>query len=186
MPVAFTTGDRITVFGTTHARSVDGRWMCGADCVAAFTDEEARRMFTHLPLLAKAGVPLLAPASVGIDEPLPGRPVRGREVPFEQGRAYLMAGTSGPSADPVMPLPEIDVEPGPWGPGQRTTVAPQLDHFPPKWEVSLTETGVVWVRLPAGTGTYAYIPAEAPDYDEIKPLLVTALLALVLSDDTSG
>ncbi|WP_030372396.1 hypothetical protein [Streptomyces rimosus] len=182
VPAAFAAGDRVTVLGTAHTRSEEGRWTCCADCPAAFTDEEIRKMFTHPPFLAEAGVPLFTPASVGADDPLPGRPVRDGEMPFEQGRAYLLAGTKGPSSNAVVPLPEMDdTAPGPWGPGQRTVDAPSIKRFPRDWEMSQTETGVIWVRLPAGTGTYAYIPADAPDYAAIEPLLTAVVLAIASS-----
>ncbi|MEU0857464.1 hypothetical protein ABZ352_18775 [Streptomyces griseofuscus] len=179
VPVAFAAGDRITVNGSTHVRSEEGRWTCGRpECPAAFNDESARELFTDPSLLARLGVPLLAPVSVGADSPLPGRPVREGEMPFERDRVYLVAGTEGRSSNPVVPIPETQAAPGPWGPEQRTLTNPALDGIPPNWEMSQTQTGVIWVRFPQGTGTYAYIPAEAPDCGEIEVLLSLVVLAL--------
>ncbi|MFB8025923.1 MULTISPECIES: hypothetical protein [unclassified Streptomyces] len=174
VPVTFAPGDRVTFTDETHTRDEQGRWMCSHPACPPMTDDQIRSAFTDPALLEVLGAPLIAPASVGVDEPLPGRPVGEGENPFESEHLYLLAGTRGPSANPFVAVPEA--APGPWGLHQRTLTIHVGPVRSSNYEMSQTATGVIWLRLPNGSGTYAYIPATDPASELVDGLLALAVL----------
>ncbi|AWI32646.1 hypothetical protein [Streptomyces tirandamycinicus] len=175
VPAVFTPGDRITLAQETHTRDERGHWACDTPlCPSSFTDDEMRRFFADPRTLAQVGPLMIAPADLAPGDPLPGRVVESGEDPFELSRPYLMAGTAGPSHMPFQPL--RDDVPGPWGFGQRTRVSHKPLARMRCWQMTLTPTGVVWLRLPSGTGTYAYIPADEPGAEQIEALMTVAVL----------
>lgn len=171
IPSVFSAGDRLSVGSETLTRDEKGRWVCEHEwCPCVTTDAGARSCFTDPELLVLFGVPLLSPAPVPADEPLPGRPVAVGEQPFEE-RPYLMVGT-GPGDAPFQPLKNTN---GPWGPAQRACT-PSAPDSPTAftYEMTLTDTGTVWFRLSGNT--FAYVPAETPTDAEAHGLMSVAVL----------
>ncbi|MFC8538071.1 hypothetical protein ACFUJY_29725 [Streptomyces sp. NPDC057249] len=180
IPSAYSPGDRLEVAGEVQIRDEQGRWTCGRpECPNLLSDADVRRLYTAPDLLTRLGLPLIAPRSVPADVPLPGRPVSIGESPFERDRPYLMCGNLLGNFHALTVS-----DPGPWGIGQSATT---LDDplRPGNHEVTLTATGVVWVRkrscFDGAQMTCAFIPAELPAVDEVMALIVAA----VLPDNTS-
>jgi hypothetical protein len=173
IPSVFSPGDRLHVNMETQVRDHNGRWACWRpSCPYVLSDTDVRRLYTDPDALTRFGVPLLAPSPVEEDQPLPGQPVAVGENPFEADRPYLMAG---PRTDSGGEFTALVTESSPWGPAQRTVI-PKAPTKPTAWtyEMTLTETGVVWYRaygLPV-----AYIPAELPTGDDVVNLLTAAVL----------
>ncbi|MFJ4342646.1 hypothetical protein [Streptomyces sp. NPDC088915] len=184
IPSAFATGDRISCRGCTYVRLASGIWECPPCGPASFTinDEAIRSLFVQPGLLdAMGSVPLFAPASVPAGTPLPGRPVLAGERPFEPGRPYLLSSTD--DTEDLAGVPND--KPGPWGIAQATIVS--SDGGPSSgngYDVSLAETGTVFIRTADKGVTLAYTPAEEPTAEEASVLsahqVVRDLMAAVL------
>ncbi|MGA5411512.1 hypothetical protein ACPCSC_30195 [Streptomyces lavendulocolor] len=181
IPSAFSAGDRLTLAGDSQIRDDQGRWTCvRPECGHVSTDAHVRDLYTDTESLTMWGLPLIAPAPVNADEPLPGRPVAVGEPPFEADRPYLMAGDLLHVFGPV-----TELEPGPWGiaQGASTFSGPRR---PGPFEMSLTATGVVWARKPSRFGggivTTALIPAELPTGDDLVTLMSLAVMRAALPE----
>jgi hypothetical protein len=177
IPAAFAPGDRVTHLTCSLMRDSSGLWTCkSCEPRGPINDSSIRRRFVEAVSLEVLGVPLMAPAPVPTDEPLPGRPVAEGENPFEV-RPYLMAGDLG---GVFQPLPGD----GPWGIAQRAST-PIAPNGPAAWtyEMSLTDSGRVWYR--AHGLTVAYIPAEDPTDNETVAILAAAVLRLAFPETVS-
>lgn len=174
IPSEFVPGDRLTYAGKTFRRAESGLWLFPG--IGPVSDAEVRQVYTDPEHLEVFGVPLMAPAPVPTDEPLPGRPVAVGENPFE-ARPYLMA------ADLRGAFQSIPDD-GPWGIAQRVG-APIAPKGPVAWtyEMSLTDTGRVWYR--AHGMTVAYVPAEDPTEDETVAILAAAVLRLAFPESVT-
>ncbi|MGW0757091.1 hypothetical protein ACWD1Y_11485 [Streptomyces sp. NPDC002814] len=182
IPSVFSPGDRLTLAGTSQTRDDMGRWTCEQpECSHVFTDADVRRLYTDTESLTWNGLPLIAPAPIAADEPLPGRPVAVGESAFEPDRPYLLAGDLLGNFHPV-----TDLEPGPWGPAQGASTF-SGPRCPGPFEMSLTATGVVWVRTPSRFGggivTTALIPAELPSGDDVIALMSVAVIRAAFPED---
>ncbi|MFJ5142963.1 hypothetical protein [Streptomyces sp. NPDC088707] len=178
VPSAFMPGDRITVGSCTVVRLASGVWECSTckDDPISVDDATIRDLFVSPSRLTELGrVPMVAPAEVPADAPLPGRPVLSGEKPFEPGRTYLVCSTGVGTG-----LAGVRGGSGPWGAVQAALVpahgGPSCgEHF----EVSLAETGTVFMRCAEGGVTFAFIPAEQPTETESHALMTyAAVLAL--------
>ncbi|MFD3815207.1 hypothetical protein ACFWRZ_09075 [Streptomyces rubiginosohelvolus] len=182
VPARFVTGDTVSHLTCTLERDSAGLWTCDScEPRGPITDSSMRTRFVDPVALELFGVPLLAPGFVSDDEPLPGRAVAVGEAPFERDRPYLMSGNLLGHFHPI-----VATHPGPWGTAQcAVTFSGPLR--PGEHEVSLTDTGVVWVRQLSrfdGTRvTYAFIPAELPSDDETADLLTAAVLRAAFPAD---
>ncbi|MET9528169.1 hypothetical protein [Streptomyces coeruleorubidus] len=181
IPSVFSPGDRLTFAGTSQTRDDRGRWTCERpECSHVFTDSDVRRLYTDTGSLALNGLPLIAPAPVKADEPLPGRPVSEGERPIESDRPYLLAGDLSGAF-----LPLVEQEPGPWGVAQAASSWEAGDARPGGREVTLSASGVMWVRRPfcGRPWTYALIPAELPTGDDVVALMSVAVMRAAFSED---
>lgn len=177
IPSAFATGDRITYGQHTVERLASGMWESPALGPAPFpvTDAQIRTLFVSpFALDTLGGVPLFAPANAPADMPLPGRPVADGESPYEVGRSYLICST-GNEVPTMLDAVPVD-EGGPWGTAQAALTAEGGRTGGAEFEVSMTETGTVYLRIPGGAVTLAYVPAEDPTQDEANALIEHAAL----------
>ncbi|MFJ5588292.1 hypothetical protein ACIQCG_00915 [Streptomyces noursei] len=181
IPSAFATGDRVSYWRCTFERLPSGTWAC-VTCGPApipFTDADIRDRFVNPPLLdALDGIPLIAPANVPADAPLPGRPVPDGENPWESGRPYLLCSTGNDV--PTMLAAVQGSEPGPWGIAQAALTTPGNLCRGDVFEASMTETGTVFLRMTGGAVTLAYIPAEEPTTEESNALAEYNAMAALL------
>lgn len=183
IPSAFSPGDRLDFAGEFATRDDNGRWICERpECSHdSLTDADVRRLYTSTETLTRFGLPLLAPGEVSDAEPLPGRAVATGEAPFERDRPYLVCGNLLGYFHPI-----TEMDPGPWGTAQgaATFNGPKR---PGEHEMTLTATGVVWVRTPSRFGghlvTYAFIPAEMPSGDDVVDLMSVAVLRAAFPAD---
>lgn len=177
IPSVFSSGDRLTLAGDPQVRDEQGRWTCERpECAHVLTDAEVRRLYTDTRYLTLFGLPLIAPAPIKADEPLPGRFVAEGESPFEADRPYLMASDKGGRFE------GLTSDPGPWGIAQRAGT-PKVPDRPGAWtyEMSMTDRGVVWYR--AYGLTVAYIPAERPTGDDVTALMSVAVIRAAFSEN---
>ncbi|MFD4933470.1 hypothetical protein [Streptomyces virginiae] len=175
VPSAFATGDRITHSACVVERVAVDRWLC-VECGstdATITDRQAREYFTDPACLAALGAPLFSPAHVPADAPLPGRPVAEGECPYVAGTPYLMCGTNNVSAPYMEAVPYL--EGGPWGTAQKAFTAKNSRYGGDNFELSLTETGTVYLRVIGSPETYAYVPAEYLTEEETVEVLSWAV-----------
>lgn len=183
IPSVFSPGDRLTLAGDSQVRDEEGRWTCERpECAHVLTDAEVQRMYTDTTSLMLFGLPLIAPAPVGADEPLPGRPVNPGERAIESDRPYLLAGDLSGGFRPL-----IDEKRGPWGEAQAASAWEAGPARLSGREVTLTANGVVWVRKPfcGRPWTYALIPAELPTGDDVVSLMSVAVMCAALREGGS-
>ncbi|MGW0562853.1 hypothetical protein ACWDZ4_20095 [Streptomyces sp. NPDC003016] len=174
--MAFATGDRIFHRACTLERLASGTWAsveCGP-MAKPKTDAKIRELFVNPARLAALGVPLFSPAHVPADAPLPGRPVADGENPYRVGHAYLLCVTPGAAPNHLAGIPTV--QPGPWGTAQAAFLATATHKWGKEFEVSLTETGTIYLRLPDLSLTFAYVPAEDPTDQEAIGLVAYATL----------
>ncbi|MFJ8301317.1 hypothetical protein ACIQ9R_36200 [Streptomyces sp. NPDC094447] len=180
-PSTFAEGDLLTTSTCTLERLASGQWACESceSPTVAITDAVVRRRFTVPEILHAFGVPLFTPAHVYVDEPLPGRPISAGENPFERDRPYLVCSTrQGGFISAV-----VNREPSTWGPVQvavtvnGSTAADEM--LAAGREISLAETGTVFVRQPGIALTLAYVPADDPTVAEADALIEYAVLRAV-------
>ncbi|MER6230918.1 hypothetical protein ABT169_17465 [Streptomyces sp. NPDC001616] len=176
IPSVFSPGDRLDFVGDFQTRDDKGRWTCDRpECMHVFTDSDVRRLYTDTESLTRLGLPLLSPAFVPEDKPLPGRPVAVGEAPFERDRPYLtISNLIGGNFHPV-----TEMKSGPWGVAQGACTFDGTRR-PVEYEMTLTATGVVWARGRSLFGgalvTSAFIPAELPSGDDVVNLLAVAVI----------
>ena len=115
-------------------------------------------------------MPLISPPHVPAGAPLPGRLVAAGENPYEAGSPYLMCGGTGNASTPYMKAIQ-SMEVGPWGIAQAAFHAPGNCAGGDYFELSLTETGTVYLRVVGSPVTYAYVPAEYPTEEETVNVL---------------
>ncbi|MFF0754458.1 hypothetical protein [Streptomyces sp. NPDC004267] len=176
IPSTFAEGDLLASGPCTLERLVSGQWAC-TKCdnpTVTVTDAIVRRYFTDPTSLEAFGVPLFTPAHVYVDEPLPGRPISAGENPFERDRPYLVCSTrQGGFISGV-----VNRETSFWGPAQVAVTVngsdPADEMLAAGREISLTETGTVFVRKPSIALTVAYVPAESPTEAEASGIVAYA------------
>lgn len=179
VPLAFSVGDSVTHSRCSFERVAADRWVC-VKCgptSPASSDVQMRERFTEPIHLETFGAPLLAPVTPAAGEPLPGRPVRDGESPFEPGGTYLMCSTGNEEPPTLHGL--RSEKPGPWGPAQAALVATGQRISGPShgwYERSMTETGTVYIRMDDGAVTLAYVPAGPPTDDEAAALVAYTAL----------
>ncbi|WP_433860239.1 hypothetical protein [Streptomyces kronopolitis] len=176
VPSAFATGDRITHQACTLERLSSGNWAC-VKCgppSAPKADARIRELFVAPECLDTLGVPMFSPANVPADMPLPGRPVAEGESPFEEGSPYLFCSTGNERPTYLAGVPASEL--GPWGPAQFALIAKGSRVRGDEFEVSITETGTVYLRIPGGAVTLAYVPAELPTESETVAILSYSVL----------
>lgn len=189
VPSAFATGDRVTHRACTLERLASGAWLClkCGPTLTPKTDAHVRELFVNPACLDALGVPMFSPANVPADAPLPGRPVAAGESPYEV-RPYLMCVTG--TALPAVLAGVQTSEPGPWGPAQYAFTARANRVESDIFEASMTETGTVYLRLPATPTTIAvtlaYIPAELPTDEEAAAILSYFALGLAFPSLTKA
>ncbi|KIF00922.1 hypothetical protein PL81_38530 [Streptomyces sp. RSD-27] len=180
IPSSFATGDRIQYGPCTVERLSSGLWVC-VDCPVPFRypDADMRQLFVNPASLELVGVPLFSPANVPEGIPLPGRPIAEGERPYELDRPYLMCAASG--STPYMGPVKSEKE-GPWGAAQLALTS-QSRAGGEDFELSLTETGTVYLRLIGTPLTYAYVPAEYPTDEEGADILSFAVVRTAFASD---
>ncbi|WP_221888715.1 hypothetical protein [Streptomyces sp. WAC05292] len=180
VPSSFAAGDRVQYGPCFAERLPSDQWAC-VECPNShrYTDAEIRQLFVDPVSLELMGVPLFSPAHVSADAPLPGRPVAKGERPYEQDRPYLMCGSSG-HAEYMGAI--SSGEEGPWGATQAALTS-QSRAGGEEFELSLTETGTVYLRLIGTAVTYAYVPAEYPSAEESADILSFAVVRAAFPTD---
>ncbi|MER5482597.1 hypothetical protein ABT024_05185 [Streptomyces sp. NPDC002812] len=182
LPSAFAIGDRITHGACVLERVAVDRWQC-TKCSRTVTDAHARGYFTDPAGLDALGVPQFAPLHVAAGEPLPGRPVAAGECPYEAGRPYLMCGADPETFTSMRGIPSQ--ESGPWGIAQNAFPAQVSCAGGEDFELSMTATGTVYLRVIGSPVTCAYVPAEYPTEEETVSLLSYAAMSIAFPIDVA-
>jgi hypothetical protein len=70
---------------------------------------------------------------------------------------------------------------GPWGRAQAAVLGTNFSQWGDQLELSLTDTGTVYLRIPSGLMTCAYVPADDPtDLEAIALVAHATTLAAAL------